>query len=708
MLLQPVLHRLCLFLALALAPGVVLGQSVQEDPFEGVETIVITPSSPAEDTLLVPYAGAVVSRRDLAERPPRTTPQAFRYIPGVMVQETAQGQGSPYIRGFTGQQNVMLIDGVRLNNSVFRSGPNQYWNTVDAYSIDRFELLKGPGSVLAGSDALGGTVSAFTRRPESAGPGSPVSGEFTGRYSTAEESTIGRIESSVTPSDQWGVLIGLTGKSFGDVHGGSDISLQPNTGYDEWAGDIKLEHTPDADTRFTLLHQSVHQRDVPRTHRTIDSVSFAGTTTGSELRRDLDQDRTLTYLQYQRENIGTDIDLFSAGVSWHYQAEERDRLRTGGRHDVQGLDVGTLGLFARAATPATTAGTFSFGVDAYHDNVNSFRTNLTSPDPADEIQGPVADDASYDLLGVYLQDELEVNERLDLTLGARFQYAHADADSVRDPVTDMRTSIDDSWDTVVGSARFAYALAEDRWSLFGGVSQGFRAPNISDLTRFDSARTDEFEVPAPGLEPEYTIQYELGIKARGQASEAQLSTFYSDIRDMIVRTPTGNTNADGDFEITKANAGDGYLAGVELGGSVEVASDWTLFGNTTYIDGKVDTFPTTSPVSVREPLDRLMPWTTFMGLRWDRPDRRVWVETTGTIAERADRLSTRDINDTDRIPPGGTPGYFAWDLRGGWRINDSTDLTVELENILDEDYRIHGSGVNRPGTNLVLTLRMSF
>lgn len=704
----PAFHRFRPLLLLVALASPAPAQDSEQDPFEDVETIVITPSSPGEDAFLAPYGSAVISSRELAERTPRTTPQAFRYVPGVMVQETAQGQGSPYIRGFTGQQNVMLIDGVRLNNSVFRSGPNQYWNTVDPYSIERFELLKGPGSVLAGSDALGGTVTAFTRSPEGAGPGTFVDGEFTGRFSTAEESVIGRIESSVGEGDRWGLLIGLTGKSYGDVHGGRDTGNQPNTGYDEWGGDIKLQHAPDADSRFTMLHQRVHQRDVPRTHRTLDSVSFEGTTTGSELRRDLDQDRTLTYMQYRRENIGTGIDLLSAGLSWHHQAEERDRLRSGGRHDVQGLDVGTLGLFARAATRETALGTISFGVDAYHDNVNSFRRNLTSPDPADDIQGPVADDASYDLIGLYVQDELALNERLDLTLGARFQYAHADAESVRDPVTDMRTSIDDSWETVVGSARFVYALAEERWSLFGGISQGFRAPNLSDLTRFDSARTDEFEIPALGLEPEYTIQYELGVKARGRGTEAQLSTFFADIRDMIVRVPTGNTNGDGDFEISKANAGDGYLAGVELGGSVQLAPRWSLFGNTTYIDGEVDTFPTSAPVAVREPLDRLMPWTTFVGVRWDRADKRVWVETTSTIADRADRLSTRDMNDTDRIPPGGTPGYFVWDLRGGWQIDDDIELTIELENILNEDYRIHGSGVNRPGTNLILGLRMSF
>jgi len=86
-------------------------------------------------------------------------------VPGVMVQKTGHGQGSPYIRGFTGFRTLLMIDGIRLNNAVFRDGPNQYWNTVDPFSIERLEVVKGPSSVLYGSDAIGGTVNVITRGP---------------------------------------------------------------------------------------------------------------------------------------------------------------------------------------------------------------------------------------------------------------------------------------------------------------------------------------------------------------------------------------------------------------------------------------------------------------------------------------------------------------------------------------------------------------
>ena len=139
-----------------------------------------------------PYAVGALSSRDLSEALIRTMPESLRDMPGIMVQKTAHGQGSPYIRGFTGYRNLLLIDGIRLNNSVFRDGPNQYWNTVDPYSLDRIEVVKGPSSVLYGAGAIGGTVLAYTLDPYSYRTGTNVNGRRLVRYARAERSVTGR------------------------------------------------------------------------------------------------------------------------------------------------------------------------------------------------------------------------------------------------------------------------------------------------------------------------------------------------------------------------------------------------------------------------------------------------------------------------------------------------------------------------------------
>ncbi len=270
------------------------------------------------------------------------------------------------------------------------------------------------------------------------------------------------------------------------------------------------------------------------------------------------------------------------------------------------------------------------------------------------------------------------------------------------------TSIDEQWGALVGSVRFLWRLQEEALHLFGGVSEGFRAPNLSDLTRLDSARSNEFEIPSPGLDPEHYTSYELGVKSARDNSSVQLALFYTDITDAIVRFPTGNITTGGDFEITKANVGDGYVQGVELGGAFDFDSNWTAFGNAAYQYGQVDTFPTSAQVLTRETISRLMPFRAQLGLLWEAPTSGCWVEAQLVYTAKADKLNTRDRSDGSRIPAGGTPEYLLAHLRGGMDLNDAATLNLALENIGNVNYRVHGSGQNNAGLNLILGLTLSF
>ncbi len=124
----------------------------------------------------------------------------------------------------------------------------------------------------------------------------------------------------------------------------------------------------------------------------------------------------------------------------------------------------------------------------------------------------------------------------------------------------------------------------------------------------------------------------------------------------------------------------------------------------TWLDGEVDTFPTTSSALIAEPLDRLMPATMYLGSRWQPTHSDFWVEALVSVADQQSNLSTRDRADTDRIPVGGTPGYATLTLRGGWKVSERLRFSLSLENAFNKDYRIHGSGLNEPGRNLILSL----
>ncbi len=420
----------------------------------------------------------------------------------------------------------------------------------------------------------------------------------------------------------------------------------------------------------------------------------------------LDQRRRLGYLRLERRRPTATYDTLTAGLSLHRQGEARDRVRRDDRRDVQGFEVDTLGAWVRMEK-STGQVSLTYGVESYSDRVSSFREDFDAAGSSlgRAVQGPVADDAEYRLLGGYIQGQLAIGKRLRLVTGARYTRAEADAEAVEDVLTGERITVAGDWDQVTGSVRFLFdGDRRGRWRLFGGVSQAFRAPNLSDLTRFDSARTREIETPAPGLAPEKFLAYELGVRWNTPRLRAELAAFHTDIEDLIIRTPTGRT-IDGDTEVTKNNGGRGFSRGLELKIEGALGDRVSAFGNVSWLDGEADTFPTADSANVREPLNRLMPATGRLGVRYS--PAAWWLETLVTIADRADRLSSRDRADSQRIPPGGTPGHQVWTLRGGWR-GDRWAVSAAIENLTDEEYRIHGSGLNQPGRSFVTSLEIGF
>ena len=138
----------------------------ESNKIHSLRDVVVTPTRSEQSPDALAFQTEVRDGWDLqVRRQVRSTPEALRERPSVMVQKTAHGQGSPFLRGWTGFRTLMMVDGVRLNNSVYRDGPNPYWNTVDPYSLERLEVMMGSGSVQYGSDAIGGVVQGLTPDP---------------------------------------------------------------------------------------------------------------------------------------------------------------------------------------------------------------------------------------------------------------------------------------------------------------------------------------------------------------------------------------------------------------------------------------------------------------------------------------------------------------------------------------------------------------
>lgn len=669
---------------------IVIGRRIEDEIFEVPSTV----ESLSENFLL---------RR----RAYRTLPEALAEVPGVLVQKTGRGQGSPYIRGFTGFRTLLLVDGIRLNHAAMRSGPNQYWGTVDPLTLDRIEVFKGPASVLYGSDAIGGTVNAISRSPavlDSPYYRSEDGSRLYHRYSGTERSLTSRYEIHGALTKYSAVLLGLTARDFGNLQAGGDTGSLPGTGYNEFDGDAKVVFYPDEDLEVVLALQSVKMNDAPRTHSTVFSRSYRGTDAGTDLRRDFDQVRRLVYAQANWEPANSSwLDHVTLSLSYQRHEETENRIR-GSAPDVlrrQGFDDTVFGSFLQAES-SSNIGLLTMGVEYYRDSIDSFFSEyeLDGSLGVSRPRGPVADDATYDLLGIYVQDVFDLGERFELTAGGRLNYASADAQIVDPDPTDANDidPVSENFSAAVGSLRGTYRI-NDNWNLYGGVSEGFRAPNLSDLTRFDISRSGEVEIPAPDLEPEEFTSLELGTRFSLGDLEAYAAVHHTFIDGLIVRSPTGDT-IEGMPVVTKENTSDGFVRGLELGGSWLLSERMSLFGALAWLEGEVD-----NPSSgQREPLSRLMPLSGLLGLRWTSEDETWWVEGTLTMVRGQDRLSARDVADTQRIPPGGTPGFTVYSIRGGKELSENLDFFLGLENIFDKDYRNHGSGQNEPGLNAIIGL----
>lgn len=664
------------------------------------EVIVITADRTAVNELKSAYSTILVYEDEVRKKGYRSTVEIMKDIPGILLQKTAHGQGSPYIRGFTGFRNLFLIDGIRLNNSVFREGPNQYWNTVDAFSIEKFEIVKGPTSVVYGSDAIGGTVNVITKLQSIDDAETESSTALFFRRATAGQSNIIRAKYSKKLNPSSAISVGITDKKFGNLIAGGNTNEQLNTGYDEINYDIKLITAFSSTLQLTTAYFKTRQDDVPRTHKTIYGVSFAGTTVGNELQRNLNQERELAYAKLNVSKLGELADSAEIMLSYQNQNEIRHRLRTKNRNDIQGVDVKAIGLGTNFFKQNVHS-FLTYGVEYYLDNVDSFSSQNT-------IQGPVADDAKYEWLGVYGQQKFELTNNTDVDFGIRWNYMAAKANKVMDPFSGKQTKIHDSWDTLLGNMRVNFELIPKQQSLYVGISQGFRAPNLSDLTRFDTARSNEFEIPSIGLKPEHYVTFDTGLKYRSVLVDYNISIYYTAIRDQIQRVPTGRINDDREFEITKMNLGDGYAYGGELEFKWRMTEKIDSSTSMAYVNGKVDTFPDSTQSLKREYLDRLMPTNAKLSFRYSSQSDNWWISSTFTAFAKANRLSTRDQSDTQRIPPKGTPGFVIWNMGGGYVYSDSTTLNFNVENVLDKDYRLHGSGQNEAGLNIIASVIHEF
>ena len=235
------------------------------DTVKRMDDVVVTATRKTTATEVLPYAVNILERNAIQRQLSRTVPESLTGMPGLFIQKTNHGGGSPFLRGLTGNQSLILVDGIRLNNAIFRYGPNQYMTLVDPYIGEKIEVVKGTGSVQHGSDAMTGVINIQTT---SLKLGSKPNWQENALIRLSEAG----MELTLRPELKYegrnfAFVVGASSKKFGDLKGGDTTGFQRPTGYGELSYDMKMKIDLGADWYVTAAYQWLNQTDVPVYHK---------------------------------------------------------------------------------------------------------------------------------------------------------------------------------------------------------------------------------------------------------------------------------------------------------------------------------------------------------------------------------------------------------------------------------------------------------
>lgn len=657
----------------------------------------------------------VAGERRLGELQPFDVGAALDDLTGVSVQRTNRGAGAPILRGLIGPQNLILVDGVRFNNSTYRSGPNQYLAMVDPDALEAVELVLGPGSVLYGSDAMGGVINLIPmglRREE--GP------MVRARAGFASVDTSTRI--SATAGGAAGPFSGWAGGGYryhGTLRTGQGTEA-PLSAYDQgdWRARFAVELGEGWSVGATYLASRL--MDAGRTDQLgVGDVRVSDNADDlvwvdawrhdkswlREVRLNLSYHRTNEVTR--RATCKTDEGLVSdssACVSLLDATITKKRTTEDTAHTVGSL------VTARGAWLDDRL-TVTLGTETYADFVDATREDASAPDFAFESKprGNFSDGSSYLTTGalVYAEGRPWASETGDLVLSAGARVNHVAAKA---PDVPGVGDVDYAHTGAVfsGGARL---LLLNALNVYGNFSQGFRAPNLQETTVLGDTGSS-FEVPADGLRPERSNTIEAGIKLWLPAVRLQAAYFYSLIDDVIDRedaTWEGQAEIDGKKVVRRNNAAEAVYQGIEAGLRTGRVAGISAFGTVMWIEGDV-----TKPDGSTEPARRVPPVQGLGGFRWDGLDDRLSVEIYARWAAAQRRLAPGDRDDLrmceDRSRLGvlrrdcdGSDAWASPGVRVHWAISDQFTLDANLDNVTDSHHRVFGSGIDSPGFNAGIT-----
>lgn len=658
---------LCLYLFVS------TGSVAQVDSSKQLPAIIITATKTKSSITKTPFSVSVLDSSKLKQSLLRTVPESLIGLSCVFVQKTNHGGGSPIVRGLTGNQNLLLIDGFRLNNAIFRYGPNQYLTLVDPFLVERIEVVKGTGSVQFGSDAMGGVINVITRQPR-------LSVKPVFSSTLLLRGTSQGMERTLRPEIQFSnkkiaTLVSGVFSDFGDLKGGDTSGFQRPSGYRQQSLDVRTTIGPGKNWRVQMGMSIVNQNDVPLYHKyQLEKVALSK----SELLQ-----RKMVFLKTQKSYANGIIRSITLDISQQQLIDHRLSKSLSSSPLVKEFDtVNSSSITTDIPTVFTTFWSANTGVELNLDYVKSTRFQYNTPTDIVSRRGLYPNGARYHSFAAYSLHHFTLKQ-LQIETGVRF---HQNKITIQDASIGAIMIKPSAWVYMLGTS---YAISE-QLTLFGNINSAFRAPNIDDMGTLGIIDF-RYEQPAYDLKPERSINKEMGVRWKQRNFQVSVAAFHLTLKDLIGRIKTSVIINNYPVYIKK-NIEEAFIRGAEF----EITSSPFPFllvqANLSYLFGH--------NLTRNEPLRRIPPINGQLSITYSR--RKWQAGIINDYATSQQRLAQGDKDD-NRIPFGGTPGYTIYHLFVAKEIG-KLQYRFRLNNLINTDYRTHGSGINSMGRSLSISL----
>lgn len=686
----------------------------------------------------VPNKVTTIDQSLISFENPQTAADLLAISNSVFIQKSQLGGGSPMIRGFATNRVLLVVDGVRMNNAIFRSGNVQNVISLDANTIDEAEVLFGPGAVMYGSDAIGGVMDFHTMKPIYAIEKKPViTGNAMMRYSSANNERTAHADVGVG-FNKLAFLSSVTRSVYDDLRMGSDgpeeytrpdyvvrengndvvkmnndKNVQKFTGYDQWNLMQKASFKPSEWFEASYAFHYSKTSDYPRYDRLIlrddNNQLDNGDWYYGPQRWEMHQ------LQFKYTLPSSLADQIKLNVAYQDFEESRHNrgfgspTRTNRFEDVKAFSV-NLDVDKKLSEVTT----LYYGGEYITNNVYSsaYRLNIENGDVSG-VSTRYPNDSDWRSGAAYVSLRYKPNELWTTNLSARITrisaYAKFDKSMFDFPFDDARvekTAVNSSVGIVYHPS---YAL---KW--YANLSTGFRAPNIDDLGKVFDSEPGNVVVPNPGLTPEYAYSAETGFATiiRG-ALKLDMSVYYTILDNAIARGPTtfnGNDSIVYDGEKSRVlslqNISEVWVAGIQAGLEIDLTPRIGLRTNASFQEGEER-----DPELAQHHRPTHVPpffGATHLTYKTKQLKFDVYSNYNGKVSFSNLPLSERGdahlyAKDKDGNPY--SPSWLTLNVKTSFRFNRHFSVDAGVENIMDKRYRPYSSGISAPGRNFIFAVR---